>query len=75
MSKSILYHFIKVLSGNIIAYSYDLRHEDNMPFSEIVWTSELKTDNHKDLMKTFLKDYEKGLLLYWVALKNMVRKV
>ena len=48
MSKSILYHFIKVLSGNITAYSYDLRHEVNMPFSEIVWTSKLKTDNHKD---------------------------
>ena len=62
MSKSILYHFIKVLSGNITAYSYDLRHEVNMPFSEIVWTSKLKTDNHKDLMKTFLKDYEKRLI-------------
>ena len=61
MSKSILYHFIKVLSGNITAYSYDLRHEVNMPFSEIVWTSKLKIDNHKDLMKTFLKDYEKRL--------------
>ena len=61
MSKSILYHFIKVLSGNLTAYSYDLRHEVNMPFSEIVWTSKLKTDNHKDLMKTFLRDYEKRL--------------